>query len=169
MKRLTFILMAAAALFTACNKDETQASGPLKADFKMSANTCQEGEEITFEASAEGGRSPYTFNWEIAAAEGEKITFTGKTKAYKFESCAPYVVKLTVVDKDGKKAEKRKNLVVSPAPIPETGELSLVWAMIIGVFHIRQVDVHQTFQPLQRFYRLIPAAVVHHRYRQFGG
>ena len=128
MKKLTFILMAAAALFTACNKEETQATGALKADFKMSANTCQEGEEVTFEASAEGGRTPYTFNWEIAAAEGEKISFTGQSKTQKFESCAPYVVKLTVVDKDGKKVEKRKNLVVTPAPIPETGELSLVWA-----------------------------------------
>ena len=131
MKKFAFILMAAAALFTACNKEENPQGGntpgeklTVKADFTISANPCFVGDEITFTATATGGAEPYTYNWTI----GSDITLEGQEVKYTFEKNNAYIVKLTVLDSYGNKAEKRKNLVVNPAVIAEKGNVTLVWA-----------------------------------------
>ena len=38
-----------------------------------------------------------------------------------------------------------------------------------GIFHVRQVDIHQPFQLLQRLHPLIAAAVINHRNRKLWG
>ena len=126
MKKIALFLMAAAAVFAACNKEEGPVDNgtPLNADFTISANPCVVGDEVTFEATAEGGVAPYTFNWEL----GSDIKLEGQSVKYTFETNNAYIVKLTVVDKNGKKAEKRKNLVVNPAPVAEVGTINLLWA-----------------------------------------
>lgn len=130
MKKFTFILMAAAALFAACTEEGTgtgsgSGSGePLMADFTISANPVIVGEEVTFAAKAEGGVAPYTFTWEF----GSEIKGEGETVVKAFEKNGGYIVKLVVVDAEGQKAEKRKNLVVNPAAVAEKGEVKLLWA-----------------------------------------
>lgn len=132
MKKFAFILMAAAALFTACNKEENPQGGgntpggnlSVKADFTISANPCFVGDEITFTATATGGAEPYTYTWTI----GTDINLEGQEVKYTFEKNNAYIVKLTVVDSQGNKAEKRKNLVVNPAVIAEKGDVTLLWA-----------------------------------------
>ena len=133
MKKFAFILMAAAAIFASCNKVEGPQGGntdkpggnlSVKADFTISANPCFVGDEITFTATATGGAEPYTYTWTI----GTDINLEGQEVKYTFEKNNAYIVKLTVVDSQGNKAEKRKNLVVNPAVIAEKGEVTLVWA-----------------------------------------
>lgn len=128
MKRLAFILMVAAALFTACTGEKGGTTGggdlKIKADFTITPNPAIVGEEVTLAATASDGISPYTFNWEI----GTDIKLQGETVKYSFDANGAYVVKLTVLDKDGNKTEKRKNLVVNPAPVAEKGEVNLLWA-----------------------------------------
>ena len=60
MKRFAFIVMAAAALFSACTEEGTGNGGtntgePLMADFTISVNPATVGEEVTFAGKAEGG------------------------------------------------------------------------------------------------------------------
>lgn len=129
MKRFAFIVMAAAALFSACTEEGTGNGGtntgePLMADFTISVNPATVGEEVTFAGKAEGGSTPYTFNWEL----GSDIKLEGQDAKYTFENNGAYIVKLIVVDAEGKKAEKRKNLVVNPAAVAEKGEVKLLWA-----------------------------------------
>ena len=134
MKKFAFILMAAAAIFASCNKEEGPQNGggnnntggnlTVKADFTISQNPCKVGDEITFTATATGGAEPYTYNWEL----GSDIKLEGQTVKYTFEKNNAYIVKLTVLDSQGNKAEKRKNLVVNPAEIAEKGDVTLVWA-----------------------------------------
>lgn len=129
MKKFAFILMAAAALFTACAEGEGGTSGggsslAVKADFTMSATQVLVGEEVTFTATAEGGVSPYTFNWQL----GTSVNLSGQTVKYTFDNNGGVIVKLTVLDKDGNKAEKRKNLIVNPRPVAEQGQVNLLWA-----------------------------------------
>lgn len=126
MKKIALILMAAAALFTAC-KEEGPISGsgePLMADFTISANPVAVGDEVIFSAKAEGGTAPYTFTWEL----GSEIKEEGQEVKYTFEKNGAYIIKLIIVDKEGQKAEKRKNLVVNPAAVAEKGEVKLLWA-----------------------------------------
>ena len=128
MKRLAFILMAGVAAFAACSEKEggsgTGSGDPLTADFTISINPCKVGEEIELSASASGGVSPYTFNWEI----GSDIRLEGQNIRYTFEDNGAYITKLIVTDKNGNKTEKRKNLVVNPAEIQEQGNVTLAWA-----------------------------------------
>lgn len=128
MKRFAFILMAAAALFTACQGEEGGSTGGgklnIKADFTIAPNPAFTGEEVSFDATASDGIAPYTFNWEI----GTEIKLEGQNVKYTFEKNSAYIVKLTVTDKDGNKVEKRKNLIVNPAPVAEKGEVKLLWA-----------------------------------------
>ena len=126
MKKIALILMAAAALFTACKKEgPTSGSGePLMADFTISANPVAVGDEVIFSAKAEGGTAPYTFTWEL----GSEIKEEGQEVKYTFEKNGAYIIKLIIVDKEGQKAEKRKNLVVNPAAVAEKGEVKLLWA-----------------------------------------
>ena len=132
MKKFAFILMAAAAIFASCNKEENPQGGgdtpgeklTVKADFTISANPCFVGDEITLTATATGGAEPYTYNWEL----GADIKLEGQVVKYTFEKNNAYIVKLTVLDKYGNKAEKRKNLVVNPAVIAEKGDVTLLWA-----------------------------------------
>ena len=131
MKKFAFILMAAAAIFASCNKEENPQGGntpgeklTVKADFTISANPCFVGDEITFTATATGGAEPYTYNWTI----GSDINLEGQEVKYTFEKNNAYIVKLTVLDSYGNMAEKRKNLVVNPAVIAEKGDVTLLWA-----------------------------------------
>ena len=133
MKKFAFILMAAAAIFASCNKVEGPQGGntdkpsgnlTVKADFTISVNPAVVGEEVAFTATATGGAEPYTFNWEL----GSDIKLEGQEVKYTFEKNNAYIVKLTVVDSQGNKAEKRKNLVVNPAIIAEKGDVKLLWA-----------------------------------------
>lgn len=137
MKKFTFILMAAAALFAACTEEGTgtgsgSGSGePLMADFTISANPVIVGEEVTFTAKAEGGNAPYTYTWEF----GSELKGEGETVVKAFEENGGYIIKLVVVDAEGQKAEKRKNLVVNPAPVAEKGEVKIVWAAKIDGYN----------------------------------
>ena len=101
MKRFAFILMAAAALFTACQGEEGGSTGGgklnIKADFTIAPNPAFTGEEVSFDATASDGIAPYTFNWEI----GTEIKLEGQNVKYTFEQNSAYIVKLTVTDKDG--------------------------------------------------------------------
>lgn len=128
MKKFAFVLMAAAALFTACTGEEGGATGGgklnIKADFTIAPNPAFTGEEVSFDATASEGIAPYTYNWEI----GTEIKLEGQNVKYTFEQNSAYIVKLTVTDKDGNKVEKRKNLIVNPAPVAEKGEVKLLWA-----------------------------------------
>lgn len=128
MKRLALIFMAALTFAVACSEKEggsgSGSSSPLTADFTISANPCLVGQEVELKATAEGGVSPYTFTWEL----GSDIRLEGQNIKYTFDANGAYITKLTVVDKNGKKTEKRKNLVVNPAEITEQGTMTLLWA-----------------------------------------
>ena len=129
MKKIASIIMAAATLFAACTPDDggkTQGgtSANIKADFTISVNPATAGEEITFTAKAEGGIEPYTYSWEL----GSVAKLEGNPLNYAFEQNGNYIIKLTVTDKDGNKVEKRKNLIVNPAAVAETGSVKLLWA-----------------------------------------
>ena len=108
MKKFVFILMAAAALFASCaEKEQGGAGATLVADFTISKNPCVVGEEVSFDATVSGGKTPYTFNWAL----GTDIALEGQNVKYTFEKNQPYIVKLVVTDAAGNKVEKRKNLV----------------------------------------------------------
>lgn len=125
MKRIISILMAATVLFAACEKEQGGGStSTLTADFTISVNPCVVGEEVAFDATVDGGKAPYTFNWTL----GTDIVLEGQNVKYTFEKNQPYIVKLVVTDAAGSKVEKRKNLVVNPAPVQEAGNVTLNWA-----------------------------------------
>ena len=116
MKRIISILMAATVLFAACEKEQGGGStSTLTADFTISVNPCVVGEEVAFNATVDGGKAPYAFNWTL----GTDIVLEGQNVKYTFEKNQPYIVKLVVTDAAGNKVEKRKNLVVNPAPVQE--------------------------------------------------
>lgn len=122
MKKILFSIIATAALFCGCTESGGD-SATLTADFTISENPCFAGETITFTNKSTGGKQPYTCEWSI----GSETTLSGSSATYVFNSNGTFVVTLSVTDANGNKAERRKNLVVNPAQVDETGEITLNW------------------------------------------
>lgn len=121
MKKILFAIFAAAALFAGCSK-EGGSDSPLTADFTVSANPCFAGDPIKLTAKVSGGKSPYTYEWTI-----QETTKTEAEILHTFKTNGTVRVKLAVKDSDGKSAEKTKLVVVNPAQVAETGEVTLNW------------------------------------------
>ena len=97
MKRFAFIVMAAAALFSACTEEGTGNGGtntgePLMADFTISVNPATVGEEVTFAGKAEGGSTPYTFNWELGSERGRGAA-SGSSRRGQLGDVVPALIK----------------------------------------------------------------------------
>lgn len=121
MKKLAFALLAMSLLATAC--EEKEIIDPLVIDFTISANPVYAGEEVVFTASASGGVEPYAYSWAI----GNAVTLQGVSASWTPEENGTFIVKLTVTDSKGTSVDRSKNLVVEPAPVVATGEVSVLW------------------------------------------
>lgn len=122
MKKIIIVLAAAAFALCGCSGDGGGSSA-LTVNFDISANPCNEGEDVTFTNKSKGGKSPYKCEWHI----GSETILSGSAVTHKFSSNGTFVVRLVVTDASGDRAERRKNLVVNPAVVGETGELTLDW------------------------------------------
>jgi len=117
---LAIALVALAAI--ACNKKEEDTT-PLAVDFEISANPCFAKDEVTFTAKVSGGQTPYTYEWKV----GDAVTLEGETASWTPEENGTFIVRLNVSDAKGKTGERAKNLVVNPAEVVATGEVTLLW------------------------------------------
>lgn len=61
-------------------------------------------EEITITGSADDGKPPYTFNWDLDD-DGEFDDATGATIIHSWSEAGSYIIRLEVTDDDGKTAE----------------------------------------------------------------
>lgn len=129
MKKYFLLVCIAALALAGCKKDGGKASA-ITVDFTISKNPCRAQEEVTFTAKLTGGKAPFTCTWELFNQKsGAKMTtLSGETASYTFESNGTVAVKLTVTDAAGTTAQRQKNLVVNPAPVPETDNITLHWA-----------------------------------------
>jgi hypothetical protein len=59
------------------------------------------GENVLFTGTATGGKSPYTYNWDLDN-DSEYDDATGSTATKSWETSGTYVIKLEVVDDNGK-------------------------------------------------------------------
>lgn len=122
MKRIVFAIFAAACLLVGCSKDGGDGT-PLTTDFNISSNPCNAGDPIEFTASVKGGVAPYKYAWAVGTdSEKTESTFT-----HVFKTNGTVRVTLVVTDSKGASAQKMKLVVVNPAQVAETGEVSLEW------------------------------------------
>ena len=121
MKRILFAVFAAAALFIGCNKEGGDT--PLTADFKVSSNPCDAGDPIKFTAVVKGGKLPFTYEWKV----GTDVTKTESEFTHVFRTNGTVFVSVTVKDAAGASATKKKTIVVNPAKVSETGNVTLNW------------------------------------------
>ena len=121
MKKVLFAFAVFVLAAVACNKDKETVT--LTVDFSISANPCYAEDEVTFTASVAGGKAPYTYAWTI----GDDVALEGQTAAWTPSENGTYVVKLVATDVNGAKGERSKNLVVNPAEVQATGQVTLLW------------------------------------------
>ncbi|MBR4775170.1 MAG: PKD domain-containing protein [Bacteroidales bacterium] len=128
MKKVFFVLMAAAALLCSCggNKDNGSSGDgtPLSVNFSYTPTAVFAGDEVSFEAEVKGGKSPYTFKWTM----GDVVLDLNRVSVkYTFHASGAPVVKLDVTDAAGTTVQKKKVVVVDPPKVQETGNLVLNW------------------------------------------
>lgn len=126
MKRIALFICAAVLVAVGCTTTQTgggNTSG-LNADFEISVNPCYAQEPVTFTNKTKGGKQPYTCEWTISVTNAH---MSGNEVSYTFPNNGSYAVTLNVTDADGNKAMRRKNVIVNPAAVPETGNLTLNW------------------------------------------
>ena len=114
--------MSVFLLATACVEKEKV--DPLVIDFTITPNPVYAGELVSFAPSVKGGVAPYTYFWAI----GDVISFNAETPGWTPNENGTFVVKLTVTDSKGTAVDRSKNLVVEPAPVVATGEVTMLWA-----------------------------------------
>lgn len=131
-KSLILVAGLAALLLSGCSKDNGSAT--LIADFTMTPNPASAGQEVTFTPSITGGEAPYTYSWSAVARGSQEPLFTSsdETCSHTFESNGTYSVTFTVTDAAGASVQRQKNLVVNPAAVAQTGELTLKWVVPMG-------------------------------------
>lgn len=129
MKKILFAVFAAAALFAGCTKEDGDGAA-LSADFTISSNPCYAGDPVLFTAKVSGGQSPYTYEWAI---QGTKYTDSNVTHIFKTNGTAS--VKLTVKDASGTVVQRTKVLVINPAQVAETGEITLNWVGVMDGYN----------------------------------
>ena len=131
-KSLILVAGLAALLLSGCSKDNGSAT--LIADFTMTPNPASAGQEVTFTPSITGGEAPYTYSWSAVARGSQEPLFTSsdETCSHTFESNGTYSVTFTVTDAAGASVQRQKNLVVNPAAVAQTGELTLKWVVSMG-------------------------------------
>ena len=155
MKKLLFAFIAFSLCCIACKPEEQIPA--LVVDFTISENPCYAGTEITFTANATGGVAPYTFSWAV----GDVTTLSGETATWTPEENGTYVIKLTTTDSKGNAVDRSKNLVVEPAPVIATGEVTLLWtAQLEGYTSISSPaiaddgSIYTTTRDMNKFYKI---------------
>lgn len=128
MKKVFFVLMAAAALLCSCggNKGEGPSGDgtPLSVNFSYTPTAVFAGDEVSFEAEIKGGKSPYTFKWTM----GDVVLDMNRASVkYTFHASGAPVVKLDVTDAAGTTVQKKKVVVVDPPKVEEVGTLVVNW------------------------------------------
>lgn len=126
MKKFAFAILALSLLAVSCGEGEKV--DPLVIDFTISSNPVYAGEEVTFTASALGGVQPYSYSWAV----GDAVTLSGESVRWTPEANGTFIVKLSVTDTKGTSVDRSKNLVVEPAPVVATGEVTLKWATALN-------------------------------------
>ena len=133
MKKFLFSVAGLAALLLfSCSKDNGSAT--LIADFTMTPNPASAGQEVTFTPSVTGGEAPYSYSWSAVARGAQDPLFTSADErcAYTFEANGTYSVTFIVTDAAGTSVQRQKNLVVNPAEVEQTGDLTLKWVAPMG-------------------------------------
>ena len=132
-KHLFFGLLSIFLLvFVAC-KNEVEDTLIVK--FSIQDKTYYAGDEISLTNETSGGIQPYAYSWDF----GNNQASTEQNPTVVYEANGSYAVKLTVTDKNGNSGVAQKVIVVEPAPISKTGELTLKWVSSVSIGEIRSV------------------------------
>src|SRR5207249_6193437 len=76
------------------------------------------GTSVTFQASAGGGTTPYTFTWTAVGGSPASGSGTSFTTTYSVKGT--YLVNATVTDFNAKKAFKTASITINPLPLADT-------------------------------------------------
>lgn len=86
---------------------------PLTASYTFSPSSPSVGQSVTFTATASGGISPYTFNWNF----GDGATGSGNPVSHSFLSSGTFTTLLSVVDSSGTTTSATQTITVSPSQL----------------------------------------------------
>ncbi len=80
--------------------------------FQASRRTVEEGEKVEFQADVDGGKPPYSYQWEF----GDGETGSGVSPTHAYKNAGSYTVSLKVTDDEGNTDTRTRDdyVVVSP-------------------------------------------------------
>src|SRR5439155_13650022 len=92
----------------------------LTASFSYSPSTPVSGQSVTFTGMVSGGKSPYSYVWNLAG------TLSSGNPVYRSFSNGTYNISLTVTDSSGNTTTSSRTLTVSSPPQPILTTISAI-------------------------------------------
>jgi len=87
------------------------ASSSVSASFSWSPSNPLIGQQVTFTASATGGRSPYAYNWNFG--DGTGLSSSNSTISHSYGTAGTFMVSLTATDNNGTSGSATNKVTVS--------------------------------------------------------